>query len=68
MRPGYWLLGLITLLAVVSIFVGFDHEHAERLSEMRRNATLTGETRQLVLIAAALGLGAFIVYLTMTRR
>jgi hypothetical protein len=68
MRPGYWILGLITLIAVVSIFVGFDPEHAERLSEMRRNATLTGETRQLVLIAAAVGLGAFIVYLTMSRR
>jgi hypothetical protein len=68
MRRSYIILGLVTLLVLVSIFVGYDPQHAERLNEMRRNATLTGETRDLVLLAAALGLGAFIVYLTVTRR
>ncbi len=68
MRRTYLILGLVTLLIVVSIFVGYDPEHAERLAEMRRDATLTGDVRQFALIAAAIGLGAFIVYLTVTRR
>jgi hypothetical protein len=68
MRRSYIILGLLTLIALVSIFVGFDPEHAERLAQMRHEAAFTGETRQLVLVATALGLGAFIIYLTMTRR
>ena len=40
----------------------------ERLSQMYRDAAFTGETRQMVLMLLALGIGAFIVYLTMTRR
>jgi hypothetical protein len=68
MRYGYLILGLVTLIAVVSMFVGLDPEHAERLGEMRRNATLTGETREIALVVAALAIGGFIVYLTVTRR
>ena len=65
---GWIFLGLVTLLAVVSFVVGSDPEQAERLDRMRRDAAFTGETRDLVLILLALGLGGFIVYLTVTRR
>jgi hypothetical protein len=35
---------------------------------MYRDAALTGETRQMVLMGLAVVIGGFIVYLTMTRR
>lgn len=68
MRRLPWILILAALSVVVALFVGRDPEHAARLSEMYRNVTLTGETRDMVVMLLALGLGAFIVYLTMTRR
>jgi len=67
-RTTYWIIGLCILLVVVSIFVGYDPEHSERLSEMRRGVTLTGEARTYAIWAAAFGIGAFVIYLTMTRR
>ncbi len=64
-----WLfLGLLTLLVVASLFVGTDPEHAARLDQMRRDAAFTGEAREIVLGLLALGVGGFIIYLTMTRR
>jgi hypothetical protein len=68
MRSGYLILGLVALIAIVSMFVGLDPEHAERLSEMRRGAGFTGETREIALFVGALVIGGFIVYLTVTRR
>ncbi|WP_201829717.1 hypothetical protein [Microvirga zambiensis] len=68
MRPTYWILGLATLSVVIGLFMSRDPERAERLNQMYRDAALTGETRQLVLMGLALAIGAFIVYLTMTRR
>jgi len=66
---GRWLiLGLITLLAVVSLYLTSDPEHAERLEQMRRDAAFAGESRDLVLLLLAFGIGGFIVYLTLTRR
>ena len=43
-------------------------DQAARLDQMRRDAAFTGEARDMVLLALAVGLGRFIVYLTMTRR
>jgi lipopolysaccharide export system protein LptC len=62
------ILILLVLLAVIGIYMGSNPEHAERMAQVSRDAQFTGETRQLVLLALALGLGGFIVYLTMTRR
>ncbi|ANY77531.1 hypothetical protein BB934_04230 [Microvirga ossetica] len=64
MRPTYWILGLATLSIVIGLFMSRDPERAERL----RDAALTGEARQMALMGLALAIGAFIVYLTMTRR
>jgi hypothetical protein len=64
----YWILGLLTLSIVIGLFMSQDPEHAARLAEMRRNVGFTGETRDMVLMLLALGIGGFIVYLTMTRR
>ena len=50
------------------MFMGSDPEHAAKLDEMRRGASFTGETRDLVLLLLAVGIGGFVVYLTMTRR
>jgi UPF0716 family protein affecting phage T7 exclusion len=68
MRPTYWILGLATLSVVIGLFMSRDPERAERLSQMYRDAALTGETRQMVLIGLAIAIGGFVVYLTMTRR
>lgn len=68
MRMNYLILGLVTLMAVIGLFVSQDPERSARLSQMYRDAAFTGEARQMVLALLALGIGAFIVYLTMTRR
>jgi UPF0716 family protein affecting phage T7 exclusion len=68
MRPTYWILGLATLSIVIGIFMSRDPERAGRLSQMYRDAAFTGEARQMVLMGLALAIGAFVVYLTMTRR
>jgi UPF0716 family protein affecting phage T7 exclusion len=68
MRPTYWILGLAALSIVIGLFMSRDPERAERLSQMYRDAALTGETRQMVLMGLAIAIGGFIVYLTMTRR
>jgi hypothetical protein len=68
MRRAPWILILLTLSIVLSFIVTRDPERAGRLSEMYRSVTLTGETRETVIMLLALGLGAFIVYLTATRR
>ena len=68
MRPTYWIIGLATLSIVIGMFVSRDPERAERLSQMYRDAALTGEARQMAIMGLALAIGAFVVYLTMTRR
>jgi hypothetical protein len=68
MRPGYLILFLVTLSAVIGLFMSRDPERAERLSQMYRDAAFSGEARQIVLALLAVGIGAFIVYLTVTRR
>ncbi|RDI58777.1 hypothetical protein [Microvirga subterranea] len=68
MRPNYLILILLVLMIVIGIFMSRDPEHAQRLSQMYRDASFQGETREIVLMLLALGIGGFIVYLTMTRR
>jgi UPF0716 family protein affecting phage T7 exclusion len=68
MRPGYLILFLVTLSAVIGLFMSRDPERAERMSQMYRDAAFSGESRQIVLALLAVGIGAFIVYLTVTRR
>lgn len=68
MRRGSWILILATLSIVLTIIASRDPERGERLSQMYRSVTLTGETREMVIMLLALGIGAFIVYLTVTRR
>jgi len=68
MRPSYLILGLVTLLAVIGLFVSRDPERSAALSQMYRDAAFSGETRQAVLLLLALGIGGFIAYLTITRR
>jgi UPF0716 family protein affecting phage T7 exclusion len=68
MRPTYWIFGLATLSIVIGMFMSRDPERAERLSQMYRDAAFTGEARQMVIMGLALAIGAFVVYLTMTRR
>jgi hypothetical protein len=50
------------------MFMSQDPERAGRLSQMYRDAAFTGEARQMVIMGLALAVGAFVVYLTMTRR
>jgi lipopolysaccharide export system protein LptC len=68
MQRRWIILGLITLAVVISLFLGADPEHAQRLDQMRRDAAFTGESRELVLLLLAIGIGGFIAYLTLSRR
>jgi hypothetical protein len=68
MRPTYLILGLVTLATVIGLVAGGDPERAERLSNMYRDAAFTGDARDTVILLAAIGLGGFIAYLTLTRR
>ena len=68
MKINYLLLGLITLTAVLGMYMMGNPDQAERLSQMSRHVGLTGETRELALTALALGIGAFIAYLAVSRR
>jgi hypothetical protein len=67
-QRGWIILGLIALAVVISLVMGGDPEQAGRLQEMRRNVAFTGESRDLVLLLLAVGIGGFILYLTLTRR
>ena len=68
MRINYLILGLITLTAVIGLYMMGNPDQAERLSQMSRNVGFQGEARELALTAVAIGLGAFIAYLAITRR
>ena len=68
MRLNYLIICLVTVFAVIGLVMSRDPERAERMSQMYRDAAFSGESRQIVLALLALGIGAFIVYLTMTRR
>ena len=68
MRINYLILGLITLTAILGMYMMGNPEQADRLSQMSRGVAFTGEARELALTAIALGLGAFIAYLAVTRR
>jgi hypothetical protein len=68
MRPSYLILALVALATVLGIVMSGDPGFSERRSEMWRNVAFSGEARQTVLLLAAIGIGGFIAYLTMTRR
>ena len=68
MRINYLLLGLISLTAIIGIYMMGNPDQAERLSHMSRNVGFTGETREIALTALAAGLGIFIAYLAIKRR
>ena len=68
MQRRWIILSLITLAVVVSLVLSADPEHAGRLAQMRREMAFTGESRDLVLLLLAFGIGGFILYLTISRR
>ena len=68
MRMNYFLLGLITLSAVIAIYMMGNPEQAERFAQMRRDIGFQGEAREVALTVLALGIGAFIAYLAISRR
>ena len=68
MRINYLILGLVTLSAVVGLFMSRDPERSEALSQMYRDAALSPDAKQAVLILLALGIGGFVAYLSFSRR
>ncbi len=68
MRTTYILIGLVTVAMLIGMVMSYSPEHSERLSEMHRNVGFKGESRDMVLLLLAVGLGGFIAYLTLTRR
>jgi hypothetical protein len=68
MRYNYIILGLLVISSIVAMFMYSDPQQSERLAEMRRAVTLTGETRETVILLLALGIGGFVAYLTLSRR
>ena len=68
MRTKYLLLGLITVTMVVGLYMANNPDHADKLTTMREQAGLTGDTRETVMTLLAVGLAVFIGYLAITRR
>jgi hypothetical protein len=68
MRINYLLLGLISLTAVIGIYMMGNPDQAERLSHMSQDVGLKGDIREIALTALAAGLGIFIAYLAIKRR
>lgn len=68
MRTTYILIGLVTVATLIGMFMSYSPEHGERMAEMHRNVGFKGESRDVVLLLLALGIGGFIAYLTITRR
>ena len=68
MRINYLILGLVTLTAIIGMYMMGNPEQADRLSQMSREIGFKGEARELALTVVALGLGGFIAYLAITRR
>jgi hypothetical protein len=69
MKLNYLWLILLTILVVLGLYMAdFNPEQAGRLAEAQRDAAFSGTTRDFALMAIAVGLGAFIVYLAVTRR
>jgi hypothetical protein len=64
----YLILGLVTVAAIISLVVSSDPERAQQLSELDNAAAFTDDTRDMVILLIAVGLGGFIAYLTLTRR
>ena len=67
-RANWLILGLVTLTAVVGLYMSGDPEQAGRLDQMRRDAAFSGDTRDVVLLLLVLGIRGFIAYLTISRR
>jgi hypothetical protein len=68
MRINYLLLALVAVIAIAGTYMMGNPDHAARLAQASRDVGLTGETREIALTALALGLGAFIAYLALSRR
>ncbi|AWM87716.1 hypothetical protein [Microvirga sp. 17 mud 1-3] len=68
MRITYIIIGLLVFSAFLTMLVSQDPQRSAALTQAYRDAAFTGETREIVLAVLALGIGGFIVYLTMTRR
>lgn len=68
MRITYIIIGLLVFGAFLTMLVSQDPQRSAALTQAYRDAAFTGETREIVLAVLALGIGGFIVYLTMTRR
>jgi hypothetical protein len=68
MRTNYLLLGLITVTMVVGLYMANNPDQADKLTTMREQAGLTGDTRETVMTLLAVGLAVFIGYLAITRR
>ena len=67
MRINYLILGLVTLTAIIGMYMMGNPEQADRLSQMSREIGFKGEARELALTVLALGLGGFMAYLAITR-
>jgi hypothetical protein len=68
MRMNYVILALVTISALVGLFVSRDPERSAALSQMYRDAAFSDDAKQAVLILLALAIGGFVTYMTISRR
>ncbi|KAA2236177.1 hypothetical protein [Salinarimonas soli] len=68
MRTTTIILGLATLTLVIGLYVSGSPEQGEKLARMQQDIAFKGEGREMALLVLALGLAAFIGYLTVSRR
>jgi len=59
---------LLTIAIALMMFGISDPERAARLAQAQRDAALSGNTKDIVLILMAVGIGAYLVWFLLVRR
>ncbi len=67
MRLRFLVPALLACLVIALIFAGSDPNRMNNLAEVSRNSGFDSAIKELVIWLLALGLGGFILYLTLTR-
>ena len=62
------IIGLVTLLAVASIAMMGDAEHAQKLAQAQRDASLSPGARDIVMGVLALSIGGYLAWYFLIRR
>jgi hypothetical protein len=67
-RTSWILIGLMAVIAVVSMFMLSDPDHAARLAQAQRDATLSPAMRDIFLGGLVLAIGGYLAWFFLIRK